>query len=275
MKYNIKRVYIEITNICNLNCSFCIKNTRQAKFMTINEFEYIINKIKDITPYIYLHVQGEPLLHPKFIEIINICNKYNMLVNLTTNGTLLTKYPNLYDNKSIRKISISMHSFNTINYDLLDYIYKFDNNLNDKQYLELRFWNKNKLSKTSKEYIDLLTKYFKFENTSKPNSYRLSKNIYIHFDDEFEWPTNAINNSNVGTCKGVKSMLCVLSNGDVTPCCLDQDCHIKLGNIYNTDIDKLLECNTYKNMITGFNNNTIIEPLCKQCTYRIKFEKSS
>ena len=40
-----KRLYIEVANICNLNCSFCPKSNRDQKVMSIDEFETISNKI--------------------------------------------------------------------------------------------------------------------------------------------------------------------------------------------------------------------------------------
>lgn len=65
----LKKIYIEITNICNLNCSFCSKNSRKKENMTLEEFKQILEKIKHRTESIYLHVTGEPLLHPNFEEI--------------------------------------------------------------------------------------------------------------------------------------------------------------------------------------------------------------
>ena len=59
-----KKIYIEITNRCNLSCKFCSKSNRIKKDMSISEFETVINKIKDYTNHIYLHIKGEPLLHP-------------------------------------------------------------------------------------------------------------------------------------------------------------------------------------------------------------------
>ena len=60
--------------------------------MTIEEFETVLKKIKDYTDYIYLHIKGEPLLHPQIIDILKVAEEYNIKVNLTTNGTLFPKY---------------------------------------------------------------------------------------------------------------------------------------------------------------------------------------
>ena len=88
MRKTYKKIYIEIINNCNLNCNFCSKVTRPRKFMSKEEFEIILKKIKDYTDYIYLHVKGEPLLHPQLIEMLKLTEKYNLKVNITTNGTI-------------------------------------------------------------------------------------------------------------------------------------------------------------------------------------------
>ena len=89
-----KKVYIEITNNCNLSCDFCIKNTRKNKFMNINDFEIILNKLKEHTNYLYFHVLGEPLIHPKINEFINLAKENNFNVNITTNGYLIKRISN-------------------------------------------------------------------------------------------------------------------------------------------------------------------------------------
>lgn len=99
-----KKIYIEITNKCNLNCSFCSKIEKQKKSMTIDEFEYILGQISSKTDYIYLHVKGEPLLHPNVIDFIKLAEKYNVKVNLTTNGILFPKLVDkLKECKALRK----------------------------------------------------------------------------------------------------------------------------------------------------------------------------
>ena len=84
-----KRIYIEITNICNLKCSFCSNSKRNKKEMSIDEFELVMSKITMYTDYIYLHVKGETLSHHYLDDILSICKKYNKKVCITTNGVFL------------------------------------------------------------------------------------------------------------------------------------------------------------------------------------------
>ena len=66
-----KKVYIEITNNCNLSCDFCPHNKRKNEFITLDNFNIILDKLENYTKYLYLHVLGEPLLHPNINEIID------------------------------------------------------------------------------------------------------------------------------------------------------------------------------------------------------------
>jgi len=86
-----KKIYVEITNKCNLKCPFCSIDDKKKREMNLLEFDDVLNKITDYTDYLYLHVKGEPLLHSNFKEILDICLKYNKKVNITTNGSLLKK----------------------------------------------------------------------------------------------------------------------------------------------------------------------------------------
>ena len=73
--YPYSRVYVEITNICNRNCSFCPGTKRELRRMTSEEFSLILDKLEGITEYVYLHVMGEPLTHPELCGLIALANQ--------------------------------------------------------------------------------------------------------------------------------------------------------------------------------------------------------
>ena len=105
-----KRIYIEITSSCNLKCSFCQETLRSPHFMSVDEFAHTLQQIRPYTNYIYLHVKGEPLLHPQLDEILALCRKAGVTVNLTTNGTLLAdKLPILLAHPP-HQMNVSLHS---------------------------------------------------------------------------------------------------------------------------------------------------------------------
>ena len=102
-----KKVYIEITNNCNLNCSFCIGNKRDKKFIDVEQFKDLLNRLEGYTKYLYFHVMGEPLLHPYINDLITLASE-KYYVNITSNGYLIYR---IKDNKNVRQINLSLHSY--------------------------------------------------------------------------------------------------------------------------------------------------------------------
>lgn len=265
-----KKIYLEITNACNLNCQFCIKNKRKINYMTLDNYKYIINKIKDYTKEIYLHILGEPLLHPNIIDFIEYANNQNILVNITTNGYLIN---NLNNNSNIHRLNISLHSFNEI-YKLdintyLDNIFNTIDKIKNKTFISLRLWVNNKNTTKILNYINNRYKINinKLEDNIK---IKISSNLIIDTFHEFIWPDLNNNYYNeVGQCKGLIDHIGILSDGTVIPCCLDSTGILSLGNIYNEELDTILNKQIVKEMIDGFKRNYKCQELCKHCNFLI------
>lgn len=106
------RCYLEITNRCNLSCSFCPKTKRPARTLNPAEFRQLAEKIRPYTDYLYLHVLGEPLMHPALKTLLDICRELSFRVVITTNGTLLPAQETvLLSSPALYKINVSLHSF--------------------------------------------------------------------------------------------------------------------------------------------------------------------
>lgn len=105
------KVHIEITNICNMNCSFCHGHKRSPRQMNIEEFTYILDRLTDQTEYLYYHLMGEPLTHPQLPEFIKLAGERGYKSIITTNGTLLKKHSQELLASGVHKINISLHSF--------------------------------------------------------------------------------------------------------------------------------------------------------------------
>ncbi len=255
-----KKIYIEITNKCNLSCEFCPKDNLEKRDMKIEEFEEILKKINKYTEYIYLHVKGEPLIHPQFSEIINLCLKYNKKVNITTNGTMMKKRRE--DIKKVRQVNISLQSLTSI--EKLEEIINISNEISKTTYISYRLWASNRLES---EIIKILENKYKVKINKGIDS-KLGENIYINFEKQFIWPD--IGNENIrenGTCYGTREHIAILVDGTVIPCCLDSRGVMGFGNIHQEDLENILSNERYIKMKTGFENSKLEEEMCKKCGF--------
>ncbi len=259
-----KKVYLEVTNICNLDCPFCIKNNRNKEYISIDNFNIILDKLNGYTKYLYFHLMGDALMHPNINELIDIASK-NYYVNITTNGYLINK---IKDNNNIRQINISMHSFtNEYSKTIDEYvndIYEVINKLHNNTYFSLRFWVNNKYNK---EILNKLSILFNKDIELK-NGFEIIDNVFISINKEFIWPS--LNNcyyNELGKCYALKDHIGILVNGDIVPCCLDANGLLKLGNIYKDDLDSIINSKKYKNMLEGFKRGEKRELLCKKCNF--------
>ena len=273
-----KKIYIEITNSCNLNCSFCSKVEKPKRTMTKEEFTHILSEIKSYTDNIYLHVKGEPLLHPNLIEFLQIAENCNIKVNLTTNGVLFPKrVDELSQCNSLQKINFSLHSENDIpNY--LDNIFNSVEKLKDKTII-YRLWTlKNgefdeKSTKTAEKIID----YYKLspetvEKINNQNNIKISSTIYVDKDNEFEWPDDKKDEENQGFCMALKTQVAILVDGTVVPCCLDSNGKIDLGNIYTDSFESIINGKRCLDLKKSFQDRKPCEKLCLNCTYKNRFK---
>ena len=269
-----KKIYIEITNICNLSCSFCSIDNRLKTSITPEKFEETIKKIDKYTDYIYLHVKGEPLLHPNLKELLNIAYKYNKHVNITTNGTLLNEKIDILIHPAIRQINISLHSENNKD-NYLEDINRNVEKLKDK-IIVLRYWTlkDNKLNEISTGIVDKIISNYNLstdtvEKIKNDNHIKLRDNLYLDKQNEFIWP-NLDNDyyNEIGTCYALKDQLAILVDGTVVPCCLDSNGTINLGNIYKSNLEDIINSDRYQKMLKGFQNRKACEELCKHCSFK-------
>lgn len=291
-----KKVYIEITNVCNLECEFCPKTNRDPKFMTTVEFAHILDEVKNFTNHIYFHVKGEPLLHPKIEELLDIAYDKRLKVNITTNGTLIKKMKEkLIGKPSLRQINISLHSFDGnkemkdkdmyIN-DIFDFIKESRNREISKDaellIIALRLWNLSRedfvniVPNKNREILDRIESEFDldFNIEDKINlerGIRIGEKIYLNHDSEFVWPN--LNNEiieNQGFCYGLRDQIGILVDGTVIPCCLDGEGVLKLGNIFENKLCEIIDGVRAKKIYEGFSRRIIVEEMCKRCGFRTR-----
>ena len=278
------RVYIEITNRCNLACDFCHGTKRPLGTMPPEDFRRIAEKLRGETSYLYLHVLGEPLLHPQLKELLAIAGELGFRVCLVTNGTLLHKRrEELLAAKSLHKVSVSLHSFegNGGAGDLpayLQQVWEVCLPLSERGVLcALRLWNEGTAPRLNGAVEAFLSQRIGRDVESLPRDARgnrtLRPNLFLERAERFGWPDLNAPESGANFCHGFSRQLAVLWDGTVTPCCLDSEGDIPLGNLLSQPLEEILQGKRAAAMAAGFAARKPTEELCRRCGYARRFLK--
>lgn len=278
------RVYIEITNRCNLACDFCHGTKRPLGTIPPEDFRRIAEKLRGETSYLYLHVLGEPLLHPQLKELLAIAGELGFRVCLVTNGTLLHKRrEELLAAKSLHKVSVSLHSFegNGGAGDLpayLQQVWEVCLPLSERGVLcALRLWNEGTAPRLNSAVEAFLSQRIGRDVESLPRDARgnrtLRPNLFLERAERFGWPDLNAPESGANFCHGFTRQLAVLWDGTVTPCCLDSEGDIPLGNLLSQPLEEILQGERAAAMAAGFAARKPTEELCRRCGYARRFLK--
>lgn len=287
----LKKIYIEITNVCNLSCAFCPGTSRKPGFMGAPEFETVLRKLHGFTDHVYLHVMGEPLLHPDLAKLLELCRLYGYKVNITTNGTLIKdKSEILLSASALRQVNFSVHSHEDIDDDAADRkaadqyladIFSYTDAALAKGgvYISYRLWNLT--SEASEQYnayvVQKLQQRFEpdfsiSEELASQKRITLRDRLFLNSAEVFQWPSGSADSfGDKGFCLGLRDQAAVLVDGTVVPCCLDSDGGIPLGNIFDEDFAAILQGNRTRALYDGFSERRAVEELCRKCGYRNRF----
>ncbi len=269
------KAFLEITNVCNLACSFCHGTKREGRFMTVEEFTLAATRLRPFADYLYYHLLGEPLLHPQLGEFLQIAADLGFQSILTTNGTLLAEQKQtLLHAKALRKVSISLHCYeaNAIGISLDDYLaqcFAFCRQASDQGIISvMRLWNNGGADSLNENILAQMHASFGGEWKKLHSGYMLKEKAFLEWGDLFEWPdSDAPDFGSNHSCYGLRDQVGVLCDGTVVPCCLDAEGTIALGNIFETDIETIVNSPRAKAIRRSFEQRNVTEPLCRRCGY--------
>ena len=274
-----RKVYLEISNICNLNCRFCPGTKRAKKVLTEEELAVLLPKIRPYADYLYFHLMGEPLLHSKLEQFLGMAGIHGFKVILTTNGTLLKKQQEmLLASPTLHKINISLHAF-----EANDLAVPFEEYLSDcftfgkascgQKLVVYRLWNKGGESGQNEEILQTMHRYFPGNWVKKRLGTRIADRTYLEYGNKFDWPDlTAPEGNNRVFCYGLRDQLGVLCDGTAVPCCLDHEGDLALGNLLTQDMEEILSSPRAKAIYEGFSNREAAEELCRKCGYARRFK---
>ncbi|GAA7900840.1 radical SAM/SPASM domain-containing protein [Helicobacter pylori] len=286
-KKPFKKIYIELSDICGLQCSFCPNPKNIRGVIPLELFEKVCKEAAPLTPIITFHVLGDPCKLKNLNHYLSTARRFSLKVDLVTSGVYLCDFETLLQD-IIYQISIS-----------LDAGLDNHNKLNQHRYIQkiLEFCHY-KCEKNSEVFLNLRIQdstLEKHQNLIKPflesfecvsletlksqGRTRLFKKSFLNIQKTFKWPDlnaqNPLNQeSKIPYCYGLIKQVAILSNGVVVPCCMDTQAHINLGDLNHMPLKDILNSQKAMAIKTHFLKGEALELLCKNCSYPlIRYKK--
>lgn len=278
----LDRIYLEITNVCNLDCTFCHKTTRAKKLMSEEKFQLLLDRIEGKSRYLFFHLMGEPTLHPLLPCFVELARNKGFLPAITTNGSLLTEKGAALLASKPYKISISLHApeanaaFSADGY--LKSCIAFAKEASAQGCIvALRLWNLGSGADNSAILEELHASFpGEWRDLRGGSSQRLKERVFLEWGERFEWPDPDLPAAPPDAdlfCYGLRDQIGVLVDGTVVPCCLDANGSIPLGNLFSEELEEILSSPRARSIYDGFTCRRAVEHLCRTCGYAKRFSK--
>lgn len=273
-----RKIYLEISNLCNLKCNFCPGTKRPGRRLSVEEFSKLLPKLRPYTDFLYFHLMGEPLCHPDLETFLSLAGEAGFKVILTTNGTLLRKQKEiLVQATALHKINISLHAFESNDLSIpfeqyLDDCFSFGKDVNGTKIVVYRLWNQGGADELNSSILNRMKLFFSDPWINERQGIRIADRTYIEHGDKFDWPDlSAPEGDRKVFCYGLRDQLGILCDGTVVPCCLDHEGDLALGNLFEANLDTILTSERAQNIYNGFTKREAMEPLCRRCGYARRF----
>lgn len=270
----IARCYLEITNICNLDCIFCPKTGRKGRSLSLPEYDLLTDRLRGRARFLYFHLMGEPLMHPLLPRFISLAREKGFLPVITTNGTLLHRAGRGVLEARPHKVQISLHAHegNALG-SPREYMHRVMTFALEAAQggviVVLRLWNKGGLDSANGHLLDLAAGYVPRPWTERYDGWRMAERIYLEYDHIFEWPEEQGREHPAEEvfCYALRNQIGVLVDGTVVPCCLDHDGTMSLGNLFDSPLEDILSSPRARALYEGFSRHHATESLCRHCGY--------
>ena len=300
----MKSVYIEITDACNLRCSFCPSSDcrdeagsgKSHNFMSSTLFKQCIaGTVEAGIENVYLHVLGEPTLHPGFALFLKEIKTAGLSLTLVTNGTTIARTAHhILNSPAVRQVNFSTHAYAELPPDearghlenVLDFC-RIALAARPDMYVNLRLWNvgDNDSQGWNRYMLERIRDTFGVDVQpgnfcSRHKSFPIAGRLYLHEDSRFEWPGMSPQAENSrdpqqivrGTCHALDTHVAILHDGRVVACCLDYSGQITLGNIADQSLPEIINSPTARNIREGFEKHELRHPFCQSCSYCKRFK---
>ena len=271
------KVYVEITNICNMHCSFCHGHSRPPRRMSEEEFSRVLMALEGQTRFLYYHLMGEPLSHPLLPKFLEMAAERGFRSILTTNGTLLKTKGDALLSAPLHKVSISLHSFEegdeTTFLRYLSEVAEFSERASRQGIIVvLRMWNQGFDEGRNDRILSFFRDRIEGEWVKNSKGIRIHDKLHLEWGERFAWPdANAPLGGERVRCYGLCDHFGILADGTVVPCCLDSEGGLSLGNLFSEPLSDILSGERARAIADGFRQSVAVEELCRRCGYAERF----
>ncbi len=273
-----QKIYLEISNVCNLRCAFCPGTRREKRVMSEPEFAALLPKLRPYADYLYFHLMGEPLCHPKLGRFLELAGEAGFRVILTTNGTLLKRNQELLlRSPALHKVNISLHAFeaNDLAVPFEEYLWDclaFGRAAQGKVITVYRLWNGGGAEALNSRIEGALREAFPQPWKAGRKGTAMGNKIFLEHGDKFDWPDLAAPEGGSRVfCYGLRDQIGILCDGTVVPCCLAPEGDLALGNALEQEMEEILTSPRAKAIYEGFTHREAAEELCRKCGYARRF----
>ncbi len=283
---------IEPTTACNLRCPECPSGlrsfTRPTGNISVSTFEKVIDQIKNHTMYLTFYFQGEPYIHPKFLEMVTKASKAGIYTSTSTNAHFLSDTMAKKTVESgLDRIIISIDGTTQEVYEQ----YRREGSL------EKVIQGAQNIVKWKKK-LNSNTPYILFQYlVVKPNEHQIkeAKDLaseigvdqisfktaqiydYEHGHELIPENENYSRYKKVGEKYQLKNKLlnqcwkmwagCLMTwDGDIIPCCFDKDAKHKMGNILTHSFDVIWKNKTYNSFRSKLLTSRKEIDICTNCS---------
>lgn len=294
-----EKIYIELSDICGLNCGFCpsVKGVRGV--MSVEKFGIIAKKVAGVGRIYTFHLLGDPLVLPNLKDFIKLANAHKMTLELTTSGFYMSEKNAqlLLESENIRQINLSLMAFlaqkklnlNEYFAPILRFLH-LHLAQNSQSFVNLRLWNLGANFTPPFEnnaIYSLLEREFNTKIQKNAPKNRLENRIILHQSELFCWAGTKADDLGVqkefvdlqgeknapkvpcvkGSCHALRKQIGILSDGTVVPCCMDTSGVMGLGNLFTQELSEILASKRAVVMKKGFERGEFTEKLCQQCEF--------
>lgn len=276
-----KKVYIELSDKCGLNCKFCPTPKNKRPVLTPLEFEFVLQKFRPYCDFFTMHILGDPMI----LDIkayLEVARKLDVKIDLTTSGFYLKDKIEMILSYNLAQFNISLASFfwqNLVKFDdYIEPILEFCDKFSGDGFVNLRLWNFDKSNNPLNDnsiFYNKFNSHFNIVIDEKAPKFRLKRHILLTQSRSFNWPFVSKNQktNTFGSCYGLIHQIGVLSSGKIVPCCMDASGEIVLGDIFCDELEAVFKSERFQNIVSGFRQNILVEKLCQACEFReVKFE---